>query len=322
MSTLVVLIPALNEAQTIGQVIQAVPSRIADCEVRVLVVDDGSTDTTSQIATQFGAQVVRHQTNRGVGQTFQTGLDTALEMGADFLVNIDADGQFSPTEIPKLMQPILDHQAEFVIGDRFTQSDGSDRLPEHMSKQKGFGNVLMSKLISQITGQKFRDVSSGFRAYTRRTLMLLNLTGAFTYTQESFIDLISKGVIAKNVPVTVRYFPERKSRVANNLLKYAWRTLKIIFRAFRDYRPLLFFVILSLPLLLISLLSGGFLFVHFIQTGSFTPYKVVGFIFIYCSALTLVLWIIGFVADMFTRIRLNQERILYLQKRQYYDGRR
>ncbi len=322
MSTLVVLIPALNEEKTIGEVINAVPGKISDCDVRVVVVDDGSTDKTAAVARQCGAQVIQHQYNRGVGLTFQTGLEAALEMGADYLVNIDADGQFSPLEIPKLIQPLVDHQAEFVIGDRFTQTDGSDKLPEHMSKQKGFGNVVMSWLISQITGQKFRDVSSGFRAYTRRSLMLLNLTGAFTYTQESFIDLVSKGVITKNIPVTVRYFPDRTSRVANNLLTYAWRTLKIIFRAFRDYRPFLFFVILSIPLLIVTLVSGVFLLVHFIQTGSFTPYKVVGFVFIYCSAATFVFWIIGFVADMFTRIRLYQEKILYLQKRNYYDSRR
>ncbi len=131
---LVILIPAFNEEDSIQQVINSVPKTIEGIsEVLVLVVDDGSSDQTSSLAEQAGAIVVSHPQNRGVGAAFNTGLIKALELGADVMVNIDADGQFSATDIPVLIEPIIASKADFVSGDRFTDKNGHLVRPEYMS---------------------------------------------------------------------------------------------------------------------------------------------------------------------------------------------
>jgi len=316
---LVVLIPAYNEAVKIGEVIKKIPKTVLGIRTTVLVVDDGSKDQTSGISRKAGAIVIRHQTNSGVGVSFQTGLQKALEIGADYLVNIDADGQYTPKNIIDILKPIIDGEADFVTANRFKDKHGNPRVPVNMPKDKYYGNLMMSKLISFLAGQKFDDVSSGFRAYSKKAMLLLELTGKFTYTQESFIDLASKGISIKSVSVSIKYFKDRKSRVAGNLLKYGIRTLIIIVKTFRDYKPFLFFLYLSIIPACISVISAIFLTYWYIASGSFTPYKIVGFVFIYFSAFTFALLAMGFLADMFTRIRMYQEKILYYQKMRFFQ---
>lgn len=166
---LVILIPAFNEEDSIQQVVNSVPKTIDGIsEVIVLVVDDGSKDKTSTLAEQAGAIVVSHNQNRGVGAAFNTGLIKALELGADVMVNIDADGQFSATDIPVLIEPIISGEADFVSGDRFSDENGHLAKPDYMSKLKFWGNKQMSKLISLLTQKQFADVSRD-----RYTLFLL-----------------------------------------------------------------------------------------------------------------------------------------------------
>lgn len=320
MKKLIVFIPALNEAATISQVIKQIPKKIKSYSVTVLVVDDGSTDDTVAVATQSGAQIVSHTANLGVGKAFQTGLDQALEQHADILVNIDADGQFDPKQIPLLIQPIVDNEADFVASDRFTdRQTGLRRKPDNMPTIKYYGNFLMAKLISFLAGQTFNDVSCGFRAYNRHTILTLNLTGKFTYTQESFLDLATKDIRITSIPVDVKYFPERKSRVAHNLFAFAFKTLNIILRSFRDYKPLIFFTYLSLIPFLVGLGSGTFVLFYYLNNQQFTPYKALGIFSIYLLTFAILLIIVGFLADMFVRLRLNQEKLLYYQKLLYYD---
>lgn len=320
MKKLVVLIPAFNEEKKISKVISAVPKKIKDYTTTVLVVDDGSTDNTAEVSKKAGAMVVRNIRNSGVGKAFQTGLDKAIEMSADTMVNIDADGQFDPKEIPIMIEPIISKGYDFVVSDRFLNSETRQlEKPENMPLSKYWGNLLMAHLISFLAQQKFNDVSCGFRAYNKKAMLSLNLMGKFTYTQESFLDLAVKGLNIFTVPVTVEYFPNRKSRVANNLFYYAWKTMKIIIRSFRDYKPLLFFIYLSIMPALVGFFSGLFLIYHYLQTGQFTPYKALGFVFLYASSLTLIFWLCGFIADMFVRLRINQEKILYQLKIKYCE---
>ena len=317
---LVILIPAFNEQDSIQQVVNSVPKALNGIsEVIVLVVDDGSSDKTSSLAKDAGAIVVSHTQNRGVGAAFNTGLIKALELGADVMVNIDADGQFSPSDIPLLIEPIVTGKADFVSGDRFTDTNGHSARPEYMSKLKYWGNKQMSHLISLLTQKHFTDVSCGFRAYSREAMLRMNLTRNFTYTQESFIDLANKELDIKLVPVNVKYFKGRKSRVAGNLFKYIGRTINIIFRAYRDYRPLRFFTWLGVVPFIVGLLFGIFTLIHYINTGSITPYKSLAIIGIYLVTLGLVFWIFGLLADMFVRIRLYQEQLLYFEKKRQYD---
>lgn len=317
---LVILIPALNEAESIASVVEAMPTDFDGIsDIDILVVDDGSKDDTADLARAAGATVVSHPYNQGVGKAFNTGLAAALEMGADIMVNIDADGQFAPTDIPLLIKPIVEGKADFVSGDRFRTSDGKLVRPDYMSGVKFWGNQRMADLIGFITGKRYDDVSCGFRAYSKEALMRLNLTGKFTYTQESFLDLANKGLVIKTVPVEVKYFPERKSRVAGSILKYMFQTVKIIFRAYRDYNPLKFFGYLGLAPFLLSITLGIFVIVHYLTAGAFSPYIFVAFTAVYLFTLGILLWVVGILADMFVRIRLNQEQLIYADKKRRYN---
>jgi glycosyltransferase involved in cell wall biosynthesis len=317
---LCILLPALNEEKTITSVINRIPTHIDGInEIFVLVIDDGSKDKTVQTAMECGAKVISHRYNKGVGGAFNTGLNIALAAGADIMVNIDADGQFSPEEIPILVEPILSKEADFVIGDRFSQPDGTVKKPKEMSTIKYWGNKQMSHLISMLTNQEFNDVSCGFRAYSKEAMLHLNLTGKFTYTQETFLDLANKEILITSVPIHVKYFSQRKSRVAHNIWIYFYRTVNIILRAYRDYRPLRFFTGLGFLPFIVGAGCGLFTFVHFIRTGDITPYKFLGLLGLYLVSLAFILWIIGILADMFVRIRLYQEQILYHEKKRRYD---
>jgi glycosyltransferase involved in cell wall biosynthesis len=308
---LTIYIPALNEEEGIGDVIEHLPKHIEGIdEIDILVVDDGSTDNTAKIAKEHGASVVSHGINRGVGRAFQSAIQYALEQNVDILVSIDADRQFNSNQIPEMIKPLLKDNADMVTGNRFENG-----IPENMPRTKYWGNKKMSRLISIISGQKFRDVSCGFRAYNKEALLNLNLFADFTYTQESILDLLYKGLNVVEHPVEVIYFKNRKSRVAGSVIKYAFKTLKIIVDTLRDYKPMLFFGGTGFVSFLISLLLEIIVFSHYFRTGEFTPYKVLGFLGLGFFILGIFLFIIGLLANMINRVRRNQERILYELKK-------
>lgn len=316
---IVVIIPAYDEEKTIVQAISAVPVMdVANYEIIKAVIDDGSRDTTAVLARQAGAVVLTHSHNMGMGASVKTGLQYALETGADVAVSIDADLQFDPAEIPLVVQPILDGKADFVAGDRFTEKDGKAARPEYMSGVKFWGNQRMTRLINRLTGANLKDVSSGFRAYSREAMLNLNLSGKYTISHETIMDLAFKHMRLLSVPVSIRYYPDRKSKVAGNLFQYLSQAFRIITRAYRDYKPLKFFFSLGLPPMIVGLAGLIFLLIHWIVSGDFTPYKFVGFTGIYLVSLGLLLWILGFLSDILVGIRMTQERILYYQKKQFY----
>lgn len=311
--TIAVVIPAYNEEKQIGEVIEAVPG-FAD---HIIVVDDGSIDKTVEIAQKSGAKIVSHKKNRGVGAAFNTGVKIILELPVDIMVNMDADGQFNPEDIEKLVRPIIDNEADFVTASRFIDREYQPKMPAI----KLMGNKFMSRFISRLTKQKFYDVSCGFRAYGRETLQRLNLFGDFTYTQETFIDLAFKGIEIMEVPVHVRGKREHgKSRVAANLFKYAFQTLKIIIRTFRDNKPFRLFGFMAFLTSLIGLGFAIFLGIHYLQNGVFTPHKWAGFAAGFFFVIALLLLLIGFVLDMFSRMRRNQEEILFELKKNRRNG--
>lgn len=312
---LLIYMPALNEEKGLGGVIKDLPKKIEGIdEIKTLVVDDGSTDRTADIARKNGADVISHGTNKGVGSAFHSAVEYALDNRVDILVSIDADRQFNSKQIPDIIQPILKNEADMVTGDRFHSG-----IPENMSKTKYWGNKQMSRLISLISGKKFRDVSCGFRAYSREALLKLNLFGQFTYTQETIMDMVFKGMRVIEFPIDIKYFKERKSRVASSILNYMFRTLKIIIRTVRDYKPMIFFGGMGGVMLLIGLGFEIFLFYHYFTQGSFSPYKSVGFIGLGFLIFGLLLVIVALLADMFNRVRINQEKILYELKKGKYE---
>jgi glycosyltransferase involved in cell wall biosynthesis len=311
---LLIYMPALNEEEGIGSVIDDLPKNIQGIDkIDVLVVDDGSTDNTAKIAKEHGAHVVSHGTNKGVGKAFQSAVDYALVEKSDILVSIDADRQFNANQIPEIIKPILNNEADMVTGNRFENG-----MPDNMPATKFWGNKQMSRLISLISGQKFRDVSCGFRAYGRDSLMRLNLFGAFTYTQETIMDMVFKGLRVVEFPVDVKYFKTRKSRVAGSIVNYTFRTLKIILRTLRDYKPMIFFGGMGGVSMFIGLGFEIFMFTHYFLTDKFTPYKAFGFIGLGFLIFGLLLVIVGLLADMFNRVRVNQERIIYELKKERY----
>lgn len=311
---LVVTIPAFNEENTIAEVIGRIPRNIPGVDsIEVVVVDDGSTDQTVELARQMGAHVISHHTNRGVGVAFSTGLWFGLNMGADILVNVDADGQFAPEDIPTLIAPLLSDEADFVTCTRFLRKEF---IPV-MSKVKIWGNWAVCKMVNLITGGHFTDVACGFRAYKRETALQMNLFGAFTYTQETFIDLASKNVRMVEIPLKVRGEREfGKSRVASNLWRYALLSASIILRAARDMAPLKFFGVISAGMFSMGLTLGAWVLIHFMRTGFTRPYTQ----FLTGSALFLILGVllgvVALIADMLGRQRRILEELLYMKKQE------
>ncbi len=314
---LVVIIPALNEEVTIGDVVRRVPRSLPNLErIETVVIDDGSTDDTATRAAAAGAIVIRHALTQGVGAAFGTGVKSALEHGADLVVNMDGDGQFRPEDIPELLRPILDDGAGFVTCTRFAGPHPTPRMPAI----KRWGNSWMTWLIRRIcSSHQFTDVSCGFRAYTRDTLLRLNLYGRYTYTQETFINLAAQNVRMAEVSLPVRGTRAHgRSRVAGSIPRYVARTVPIIFRTMRDVRPLRFFGGIAAVVLLVGLALGGFVFGHWAMTGRTHPYQSL----LTASAVGIILGflliVVALLADMLNRLRRLLEELLYFARRRHY----
>ena len=315
---LIITILAYNEGRNIGDVIRQIPQYIEGVDQKeTIVVDDGSTDNTAQASKEAGALVISHKENKGVGIAFQTAIEESMKRKADIVVNIDGDGQFDSGDIPRIIAPLLQNEADLISGSRFIKGAV---IPENMPKIKIWGNKMVSRVISCLTGKRFYDVTCGFRAYSKEALLSLSLFGKFTYTQEALLDLTFKDFKIKEIPIKVQYFPERVSRVTNNLLGYTWQILKIILRTFRDYKPLKFFGAIGVSVFLIGLVFDIFILIHYLKTSVFTPWQSFAFIGGFLNAVGLAIFILGLLADMLLRLRMIQERLLYYEKkRRFYQ---
>lgn len=310
---LLVMMPALNEEASIAAVLQRVPRKIPGVgRVDVLVIDDGSTDRTVELAQANGADVISHGRNLGVGTALQTGLSEAIRRGVDLLVNIDSDGQFAPEDIAKIVVPVLSGKADFVTASRFLDKS----LVPEMPWVKRFGNWGMARIISGLIRQRFEDVSCGFRCYGREAILHLVLLGRFTYTQESFLVLTQKGLRLVEMPMVVRGVREHgQSRIASNLWRYAWRTLGIIFSFIRDYSPGVLFNNAALAFLVSSVGLGAFFLWHRFTAGQFSPHIWAGFTSAFLFGMATLTFGLGQIALMVARMRDVVERQLYLSRR-------
>jgi len=311
---LVIQIPAYNEQDNIASVISSIPKHIPGIhEIKILVADDGSTDNTIETAKEAGAShILSSKQNQGLGKNFKRAIDASLKLGADIIVNIDADNQFNPQDIPKLIEPILNNGADMVTATRFKKPE----LTKNMPFMKKLGNKLYARLISHITGHKFSDVSCGFRTYSREAALRLNLRGTFTYTQEVFIDLVEKGIKIKEVPVPVTYYKDRNSAISKNLVKYGLKSLSIIGRATRDSRPLSFFGFPGMGIFGLGFLGGLFSFIYWLIYHITTPVRTLFSISVFFMIFGLLLIVTALVADMLKTIHMTQEEILYKIKKQ------
>ena len=315
--SVVVTIPAFNEAATVAKVIEAIPGGISGVEsIDVVVINDGSTDNTAEVAAQAGAKVVSFSHNRGLGAAFGQGLRTALGLGADIIVNIDADGQFNPADIPKLLGPIIEGKADMVTASRFADPD----LVPEMPRIKRMGNKVVANILNKLAGQQLHDASCGFRAYRRDAALRATLLGGHTYTHEVILDLAFRGLRIIEVPVKVVGVRKvGESRVAGNLWKYGWNSLMIILRAYRDYRPMHIFGTISLFFLMLALLCGGFVVWHYLRTGAFSPYVFVAFLAAGFGFISLICYITALLAGMISRLRILQDEQLFFLRKQEYD---
>ena len=254
----------------------------------------------------------------GVGSAFWSGICEAMKRKADYVVNIDGDGQMDPRDMEKLLRPILDNEADMVTASRFKDPN----LVPNMPKIKLWGNRRVADIVSKIVGRKYYDVACGYRAYNRETLLHLNLRGKFTYTQESFLNLASKSTIRiMEMPLAIQ--GERKfgkSRVASSICRYAFKSGSIILCAFKDYRPIQFYGSLSMVALLIGGILATIFFAHFIMTGRFSGFLWAGLSGAFMVMVSIILAVIMIVSDTLSRIIMNQEEILYYNKKREYYG--
>lgn len=312
---LVVLLPAFNEAETIGDMIRRIPRKIKHVnDVSIVVVDDGSTDNTAQEAHEAGVDyVVSLASNNGVGYAFKSGIKKALELGADIVVNMDADGQHNPDDISRLIEPILKESYDVVVGSRFLDDHKLD-----MPFMNRLGNRLFTKAVAWATGIHLTDSQSGFRAFSRDAALRLNTLGKFTYTQESLIELAMKNLRITEVPITVK--PRKgESKVVKNCYSYGFKALAITLRALRDFRPLAFFGSLGALALMAGFSSGFYVFTHWLLTGRTSPYASLIDFTVLSSLAGLFLIVLALMADMQVRQRRIQEETLYYIKRLHYD---
>lgn len=242
---LIIQIPCLNEAEYLPATLKALPREVPGFdEVRWLIIDDGSTDNTTEVAISHGVDyVVRFSENQGLAAAFQAGVDAGLKLGADVIVNTDADNQYDAAAIPALVAPILAGTADVAVGDRDTDS------VTEFSYLKRQLQKLGSRTAQRFSGTEVTDATSGFRAMSRSAAMQINLVSKFTYTIESLIQVDDASLSLVNIPVK-RNDSVRPSRLFGSTWKYVRRNAWTMIRIYVQYRPLRLFMPLGAILLL------------------------------------------------------------------------
>jgi glycosyltransferase involved in cell wall biosynthesis len=245
---LIIQIPCLNEAEALPGTLADLPRRLPGFDaVEWLVIDDGSTDATVDVARHAGVDhIVRLTSNRGLAAAFQAGIDAALKLGADVIVNTDADNQYRAADIGTLVRPILAGEADMVVGDRQV------RTVDHFSRPKRVLQRLGSWVVRRASGTTVPDTTSGFRAYNREAALQLQVVSNFTYTLESLIQAGKMLVAIDHVPVGTNR-TDRRSRLFPSTWNYIRRNAVAIFRAYAMYEPLRVFTTAAVVLAIAAL---------------------------------------------------------------------
>ena len=300
---LVIQIPCLNEAATLSIALAALP-RIVDGfeQVEWLVIDDGSTDGTADLARQLGVDhVVRHPVNRGLATAFMTGLDACLRLGADVIVNTDADNQYEAADIPALVAPLVAGDADMVIGARPIDET------QHFSWAKKKLQRLGSWAVRVASRTDVLDAPSGFRAISRETAMRLNVFSAYTYTHETIIQAGLSNLRVVSVPI--RTNPDlRPSRLVRSIPSYVRRSLVTIVRVVIIYKPLKLFFWSGAALLAIGVLAGTRFLLAYLQGDGAGHVQSVMFAAT-CVLLGAMLWMMGALSELIATNRKLLERV-------------
>lgn len=308
---LVVQIPAYNESGHLPVVLGGIPQQIEGVdEVVVVVIDDGSTDDTARVALENGADyVLRHRQNRGLSRAFISGLQFSLALGADVIVNTDADNQYPGSEITKLISPILADQADMVIGDRQTLEN------EHFTKSKRLMEHIGSWFMRRISKTDVPDAVSGFRAFSRYAALRLQVYNPYSYTLETLVQAGKGRMKVANVPIQTNP-ATRESRLHKGILNFMWRQSGAIIRSYVLYQPLRTFVSTGIiPLLAGAVLLARFLISYFfLNQGSryIQSVSIGGTLLI--AGITLIMF--GFLGDAMRANRQAAEETMIILRDQ------
>ncbi len=323
---LIINIPAYNEEEKIGETITRIKKSFeldfysrqdaAINEKLIQVIDDGSTDKTVEIARANGVDIViSYKPNRRLAYAFKRAVESSLEKEADIMVNIDADGQFNPEDIPSLLTPIIQGRADMVIANRFGKHKA-----KNIPWARKILNLFASNLIGFFLSYKTNDLTCGFRALNRETMLRLNLTNVnFTYTQETIIDAIGKSLKLVWVPVLVTYFDNRDAKITKSIFKFINNSSKIIIKAIRDVRPLKFFGWPGIFLVAVGIVGFTIFFYNYVSDLKITPHLN----YIVFSSISLLLGIqllvFALIADMVKSSRILTEELMYQWKKDKYE---
>ncbi|MFQ5500508.1 MAG: glycosyltransferase family 2 protein [Candidatus Zixiibacteriota bacterium] len=306
---LIIQIPCYNEAETLAIALAALPRKVEGFdEVEWLVIDDGSTDDTVKVAKEHGVDhVISFTSNRGLAYGFIAGLGACIRRGADVIVNTDADNQYNADDIPRLVKPILDGEADMVVGARPISEI------EHFSPMKKFLQKLGSRVVRIASNTDIPDTPSGFRALTRDAAMHMNVFNEYTYTLETIIEAGQKGLTITSVPVRVNE-DLRPSRLVSSIPSYIKRSVLTIVRIFVVYRPFRFFMAIGLILFLAGFLLGlRFLYFYIGGEGGGHIQSVI------LSAILLGMgfqtMLVAFIADLQATNRKLLEDLQYMIRR-------
>lgn len=309
---LVVQIPCYNEAQGLAKVLPALPVSIPGIdEIVVVVLDDGSTDGTADVATGLGAHVSRTEHNLGLARTFVRGLDYALALGADIIVNTDGDNQYCGSDIPKLVDPVRMDEADLVIGNRHPEQ------VTHFSRTKRVLQALGNRTISWLAGIPIPDGVSGFRAYSRSAALQLSIHSDFSYTLESLLQGIQSGLRVQFVDIQTNQ-TLRPSRLSSNMGAFLFHQAVTVFRTLTVIQPVRTFgaigILLGIPGLALGIRFLYHLFAH--GGAGYIQSLILTAILLVCS---FVSFLFAFAMDVVANYGEQQRKVLTLLRSQEFD---
>lgn len=312
---LIIQIPAFNEEANLAQALRDLPRRLDGfTSVETLVIDDGSSDKTVEVARKAGAtHILQLRTHRGLSAAFVAGIDAALRLGADVIVNTDADNQYMAADVVRLVSPIVKGTAEVVIGDREVAKS------PHMSGMKRLLQRLGSWTVGKASGISVSDVTSGFRAFTRDAAMQINVFNPFTYTLETVIQAGNRNLGVQSVTVRTNA-PTRPSRLYRGTGTYLRKSMATIFRIYTLYRPLKTFFAIGTVLMFLGFVLGARFLYYFAQgdRDGHVQSLILAAVFLITGFHT---WLIALLADLIAVNRRLSEDVLVRVKRLESPGR-